>query len=77
MADITDQLGFTKVYTSPYTPHSDSLVERCHSFLKNSIRKIRCNYKTDWDHLAYVALMAYNIFPHTATGKRSFFFMYG
>ena len=47
MAYIADQLGFTKLYTSPYSPHSNSLVERCHSFLKTSIRKMRCNYDTD------------------------------
>ena len=77
MAYITDQLGFTKVYTSPYSPHYNSVVERCHSFLKNSIRKMRCNYKTDWDHVAHIAVMAYNIFPHTTTGESAFFLMYG
>ena len=75
MAYIADQLGFTKVYTSSYSPHSNSVIERCHSFLKNTIRKMRCNYETDWDHLAHIAVMAY-IFPHTATGESPFFFMY-
>ena len=36
MAYIADQLGFTKVYTSPYSPCSNSVSERCHNFLKNS-----------------------------------------
>ena len=39
MAYITDQLGFTKVYTSPYSPHSNFVVERCHCFLKNQLGK--------------------------------------
>ena len=77
MAYIADQLGFTKVYTLPYLPHSNSVIERCHNFLKNSIRKMRCNYETDWDHLAHIAVMAYNIFPHTTTGESPFFLMYG
>ena len=38
MAYIADQLGVTKVYTSPYSPHSNSVIERFHSFLKNSVR---------------------------------------
>ena len=76
MAYIADQLGFSKVYTSPYSPHSNSVIERCHSFLQNSNRKMRCNYKTDWDHLACIAIMVYNIFPHTATGESPFFLMY-
>ena len=77
MAYITGQLGFTKVYTSPYSPHSNSVVERFHSFLKNSIRKMRCNHETDWDLLAHIAMMVYNIFPHTAAGESPFFLMYG
>ena len=77
MAYITDQLGLIKVYTSPFSPHSNSVVDRCHSFLKNSIRKMRCNYETDLDHLAHNAVMAYNIFSHTVTGESPFFLMYG
>ena len=34
MSYIADQLGFTKVCTSPYSPKSNSVVERCYSFLK-------------------------------------------
>ena len=70
MANITDQLGFTMVYTSPYSPHS--VIERCHIFLKNSIKKVRHTYEIDWDNLAHVAMMAYNIFPHTAAGESPF-----
>ena len=77
LAYIADQLGFTKVYTSLYSPHSNSVIERCHYFLKNSIRKMRCNNETDWDHLAHIAVLAYNGFPHTAKGESPFFLMYG
>ena len=77
MAYVADQLGFIKVYTLPYSPHSNPVVERCHSFLKNSIGKIRCYYEADWDQLAHITVMAYNIFPHTAKGENPFFLMYG
>ena len=76
MACIADQLGFTEVYTSPYSPHLNSVIERCHNFLKNSIRKLRCNHETDSDQLAHIAVMAYNVFPRTATGESPFFLMY-
>ena len=46
-------------------------------FLKNSIRKLRCNHEMYWDYLAHIAVMAYNIFHHTATGESPFFLMYG
>ena len=39
--------------------------------------KLRCNHETDWDQLAHIAVMAYNIFPHTATDESPFFLMYG
>ena len=38
MSQIEDQLGFTEVYMSPYSPKSKSIIERYHNFLKNSIR---------------------------------------
>ena len=38
MSYIAEHLGFTKAYTSPYSPKSNSIIKRCHSFLKNSIR---------------------------------------
>ena len=73
MTYIADQLGLTKVYTSPYSPHSNSVIERCHNFLKNSIRKMRCNYETDWDHLTHIAVMAHNIFLTQQQVKVYFF----
>ena len=77
MAYTADQLGFTKVYTSPYLLFLNTVIERCHNVLKNSIRKLRYNCETDWDQLVHVAVMAYNVFLHTATGECPFFLMYG
>ena len=62
VAYTADQLWFTKVYTSPYSQCSNSGIERCHNFLKNSIRRLRCNHETDWDQLAHNAVMAYKLF---------------
>ena len=47
MSYIAEQLGFTKVYTSPYSAKSNNINEWCHSFLKNSIRKMRCNHDAE------------------------------
>ena len=76
-AYVVDQFGFNKMYTPPYSLHFKSVVERCHSSLKNSIRKMTYNYETDWDQLAHIVMMAYNIFPHTVTGVSAFFLIYG
>ena len=37
---LTKDLGFIKVYTSPYTPAGNSVIKRTHFFLKASQRKI-------------------------------------
>ena len=34
MAYIADQLGSNQVYTSPYSPCSNSVIERCHNSLR-------------------------------------------
>ena len=77
MSYIADQLGCTKVYTSPYSPKSNGIIDRCHSFLKNLIRKMRCHHDAEWDKLVHIAKIAYNIFPHSAAGEGLLFLMYG
>ena len=37
---LAKELGFTKVYTSSYTPTGNSVIERTHSFPKTSLQKI-------------------------------------
>ena len=76
MSYIAEQLGFTKVYASPYSPKANSLIRKCHSCLKNSIRKMRCNHDAKWGELIHIAKMAYNLFPHSAAGESPFFLMY-
>ena len=48
-------IGFIKVYTSPYTPTGNSVIERAHSFLKTSLWKIINNHNTDWNSIAHIA----------------------
>ena len=37
---LAKELGFTKVYISPYMPTGNSVVQRMHSYLKASLQKI-------------------------------------
>ena len=46
-------------------------------FPKAPIRKLICNHNTDWDDLAHVAMMVYNVFPHSSTGEAPFYLMFG
>ena len=67
MSYIAEQLGFTKVYTSPYLPKSNSINERWHGFLTNSIRKMRCNHNAEWDELVHIAKITY--IPHISNWR--------
>ena len=72
-----NKLGFIKVFFLPYTPTGNSIIEQTHAFLKASLRKLICNHNIDWDGIAHVATMAYNVFPHFSTGEAPFYLMFG
>ena len=55
-ASLAQALGVFKVYTSPYTPTGNSIIECTHSFLKASIRKLICNHQGDWDDTVHIAM---------------------
>ena len=52
-------------------------MEHTHSFLKASLRKFICNYNIDRDELTHVAMMAYNVFPHSSAGDAPFYLIFG
>ena len=74
---LANELGFIKVYTSPYTPTGNSIIEWTHAFLKASLRKLICNHNIDMDEIAHVETMAYKVFPHSSAGEVLFYLMYG
>ena len=50
---------------------------RTHAFLKASLRKILCNHNTDWDDIAHIAAVAYNVFWHSSSEEAPFYLMFG
>ena len=71
------ELGFIKVYTSPYSPTGNSTIECTHSFLKASIRKFIYDHKVDWDETVHIATMANKVYPYSSAGKYLFYLMFG
>ena len=69
---LAKELGFINVYTSPYTPTGNSIIEHTNSFLKASIRKLICKHQVDWDETIHIAAMVYSIFPHSSAGESHF-----
>ena len=41
---LANVLGFIKVYTSPYTPTGNSVIEQTHCILKASLGKLICSH---------------------------------
>ena len=74
---LSYELGFIKVCILPYTPKGNSVIEWTHAFLKASPRKHICNHNIDWDEIAHIATMAYNVFLQSSTGEALFYLMFG
>ena len=74
---LANELGLIKVYTSPNTPTGNSVIEWTQAFLKASLRKLICNHHVDWDEIAHIATMAYNVFLHSSAGEAPFYLMFG
>ena len=64
------------MYTSPYTRTDNSIIEQTYVFLKVSLGKPICSHQIDWDEIAVIATMAYNVFPHSSAGEAPLYLMF-
>ena len=76
MKALANKLGFIKVYTSPYRPQSNSVLECAHGFVNQSLTQIVTNHQVEWDTVHHIVEMAYNVFPTRANRESPFFFMF-
>ena len=76
MHQLASELGFVKIFTSPYTPTGNSIIERTHQFLKHSISKIINEKQVEWDAVCHIAAMAVNVFPTRIDQESPFFLMF-
>ena len=74
---LAKELSFNKVYTSPYTPTGNSIIEWTHSFLKAYIRKLICNHQIDWNETVNIATITYHTFQHSSARESLFYLMFG
>jgi transposase InsO family protein len=63
--------------SSPYSPHSNGRVERFNGTLKKKIAKLVQCQPYNWVKYLKLAVFAYNISRHSATGLSPFEMMYG
>ena len=76
MKELASELGFIKVYTSPYRPQGNSILECAHGFVKQSLTRVVANHQVEWDTAQHIVEMAHNVFPTRANRESPFFLMF-
>ena len=75
--DICKLLGITKLNTTSYHPQCDGTVERFNRTLKQALRKHAARFGGQWDRYLPGVLWAYRNTPHTSTGEKPSFLLFG
>ena len=77
MKNICTILGITKLNTTSYHPQYDGAVERFNRTLKTVLRKHAAKFGSQWDRFLPGVLFAYRNTPHSSTGEKPSFLLYG
>ena len=77
MMDLCQILGITKLNTTAYHPQCDGAVERFNRTLKTMLRKHAAKFGSQWDRFLPGILYAYRNTPHTSTGEKPSFLLFG
>ena len=75
--DLCHMLGITKLNTTAYHPQCDGAVERFNRTLKAMLRKHAVRFGNQWDTYLSGVLWAYRNTPHTSTGEKPSFLLFG
>ena len=76
LESISKIFKITRIYTSPYHPQTDGLVERFNQTLLKMISCFVNEQQTDWDVYIAPCLFAYRNTVHSSTGATPFYLMY-
>ena len=77
LAEIYHLLHIGSLWTSPYHPQTDGLVERFNGALKEMLRMYATQDRKVWDKLLSYVLFAYREAPHESTGFSPVELLYG
>ena len=75
--DLCKMLGITRLNTSSYHPQCDGAVERFNRTLKQALRKHVARFGRQWDRYLPGILWAYRNTPHSSTGEKPSFLLFG
>lgn len=77
MSDVCQLLGAKKLNTTSYHPQCDGTVERFNRTLKSMLRKHAARFGMQWDKFLPCVLWSYRNTPHSSTGEKPSFLMFG
>ena len=77
MQDVCKMLGIKKLNTTSHHPQCNGMIERFNRTLKTMLRKHVSKFGVQWDTYLYGVLWAYRNVPHSSTGEKPSFLLYG
>ena len=77
MKDVCELLDVKKLNTTAHHPECDGAVERFNRTLKSMLRKQAATHGAQWDQYLHGILWAYRNTPHTSTGEKPSYLLFG
>ena len=77
LVELNTVMGIKDAKSTPYHLKTNGSVERVNGTLKTILKKLMLDSGSSWDTLVPLALMAYRVTVHTATGCSPFQMVYG
>ena len=77
MNTILAQLGIKQIFSNPYMPQGNSLIENEHNFLKRTLTKFVSSSHAEWDVILQFACHCFNTTPTADDLESQFFLVHG
>ena len=76
MDNILQKHGIDCIFSDPYHPQNNGILEVFHKYLKPTFKKLCQNDSNNWDKNINQVLGNYYVTPHLATTKMAFFLVF-
>ena len=77
MKEVSRLITVKQIFSSPYNPRCQGLVEKGNAVLKSMLKKVCEERPVDWDRYIPAVLFAYREVPQASTGFSPFELLYG